>query len=153
MYLVSSKKNEPVPGYCPAPAADTFQPNPHITNIEIIELCSLCTIWKYYIIKILFLKTWLIAMLLLCCITYYFLIYSYLLMPLAWPVIFVFSSARLSEPITAMPIFPLLFWFVEVSQSLLRSFLFPVESLAGSGKCKMIGYSSSHENIMANLLE
>ena len=67
LFNVSSilQKNEPVPGYCPAPAADTFQPNPHITNIEIIELCSLCTIWKYYIIKILFLKTWLIAMLLL----------------------------------------------------------------------------------------
>ena len=65
----------------------------------------------------------------------------------------VFSSARLWEPITAKPRSLLVFWFVELAQSLLRSFLFPVESLAGSVNCKMIGYSSSHENIMVYLLE
>ena len=65
----------------------------------------------------------------------------------------VFSSARLWEPITAKPRSLLVFWFVELAQSLLRSFLFPVESLAGSVNCKMIGYSSSHENIMVYLLK
>ena len=81
---------------------------------------------------------------------YYFLMYSYL--PAAY-VLSVFPSAKLSEPIIAKPRSPLVFWFVELAQSLLRSFLFPVESLAGSVNCKMIGYSSSHENIMVYLLE
>ena len=123
-------------GYCPH-SANTSQPNPQRNADEIIELCNLCTIWKC---KDTFPKKFI----LLRCLCFTILL-SDVFLP-ASCFCSVFSSARLWEPITAKPRSLLVFWFVELAQSLLRSFLFPVESLAGSVNCKMIGYSSSHEN-------
>ena len=111
---------------------------------EIIELCNLCTIWKY---NDTFPKKLIVMLFMLHNITFWCI-------PTCQLLLFSLCSRLLDwEPITAKPRSPLVFWFVELAQSLLRSFLFPVESLAGSVNCKMIGYSSSHENIMVYLLE
>ena len=124
--------------YCPPHPADTSQPNPHRNTVELLNYVIYApTIWKC---KDTFPKN----------LNCYFVYAS--LSDVFLPGSCLLSSVRLSEPITAKPRSPLVFWFVELAQSLLRSFLFPVESLTGSVNCKMIGYCPSHENIMVYLL-